>query len=153
MIFYTVDINKCQFHIQARLLRSIYYVFQLLHSTNSWRVQSNMEWSYFLWLEINGAEANSCRRRILIIPFSSLSKIFLYSEGNKSFCGFSFFFFFLSVQSCFSFPNPPCCDCTQTDNKSQMNCELKAADERGKEELIRFLWLRTAYCFMRTIFK
>lgn len=27
-----------------------------------------------------------------------------------------------------------------------MSCELKAAEERGREELMRFLWLRAAFC-------
>lgn len=95
---------------------------------------------------------------ILITAFSTLSKIFLYSEGTKVLCflfflgGFFVFFFYLCAEL-FSFPNLPCCDCTQTDNKSQMSCELKAADERGREELIHFLWQHTAYCFMCTTFK
>lgn len=90
---------------------------------------------------INAAAGNACRHRILITPLSTLSRIFLYSEGVGG-GGF----LFIPVQGCFSFPNPPCCDCTQTDNKSQMSCELKAAEERGREELMRFLWLRAAFC-------
>lgn len=91
---------------------------------------------------INAAAENACRHRILIKPFSTLSRIFLYSER----VGGGGVFLFIPVQGCFSFPNPPCCDCTQTDNKSQMSYELKAAEERGREELMHFLWLRAAFC-------